>query len=134
MGKTDIATGRTMVIDVPPAPSAPDYLDVTKDGKFVFSGNYYHSTTMVFSTDPFKLIKEIPVGKNPHGHDITADNKYVLVSDKLSSTMTIIDIAKQAVKRSFQQELVRSILLWMPTGQTANPMCRNLGCMLLLIS
>lgn len=99
MGKVDIASGKTMVIDVPPAPSAPDYLDVTKDGKFVFSGNYYHSTTMVFSTDPFKLIKEIPVGKNPHGHDITADNKYVLVSDKLSSTMTIIDIAKQAVKK-----------------------------------
>lgn len=99
MGKTDIATGKTQIIDCPPAPSAPDYLDVSKDGKYVFAGNYYHSTTMVFSTNPFKMIKEIPVGKNPHGHDVIPNNKYLLVSDKLSATMTIIDIDKLAVKK-----------------------------------
>lgn len=99
MAKTDIATGKTQVIDCPPAPSAPDYLDVDKTGKHVFAGNYYHSTTMVFSTNPFKLIKEIPVGKNPHGHDVIPNNKYLLVSDKLSATMTVIDVDKLAVKK-----------------------------------
>lgn len=99
MSKTEIATGRTEVIDWGPAPSAPDYLDVDKKGRYVFSGNYYHSTVGVFSTSPFKFIKEIPVGKNPHGTDVIPESTLVLVSDKLSATMTVIDIEKLAVKK-----------------------------------
>ena len=99
MAKIEIASGRTEVIDWGPAPSAPDYLDVDKKGRYVFSGNYYHSTVGVFSTSPFKYIKEIPVGKNPHGTDVIPESTLVLVSDKLSATMTVIDIEKLAVKK-----------------------------------
>ena len=99
MSKTEIATGKTEIIDWGPAPSAPDYLDVDKKGRYVFSGNYYHSTVGVFSTSPFKYIKEIPVGKNPHGTDVIPESTLVLVSDKLSATMTVIDIEKLAVKK-----------------------------------
>ena len=99
MSKTEISTGKTQVIDWGPAPSAPDYLDVDKKGRYVFSGNYYHSTVGVFSTNPFKFIKEIPVGKNPHGTDIIPESTLVIVSDKLSATMTVIDVEKLAVKK-----------------------------------
>jgi len=99
MSKTDIATGKTEVIDWGPSPSAPDYIDAGKDGKYVFSNNYYHSTVGVFSTSPFKLVKEIPVGKNPHGTDVIPEGTLVLVSDKLSATMTIIDAQKLTVKK-----------------------------------
>ncbi len=99
MSKTEIATGKTQVIDWGPAPSAPDYLDVGKNGKYVFAGNYYHSTVGVFSANPFKFIKEIPVGKNPHGVDVIPEGTMVLVSDKLSATMTVIDVDKLAVKK-----------------------------------
>ncbi|MBI5233754.1 MAG: beta-propeller fold lactonase family protein [Deltaproteobacteria bacterium] len=99
--KMDIATAKIQVLDWGPAPSAPDYLDVTKPGKpeYVFSGNYYHSTVGVFSTNPFKLIKEIPVGKNPHGTDAEPQGRYIQVADKLSATLTIIDVDKLAVKK-----------------------------------
>lgn len=101
MAKVDIATGKTQVIDWGPAPSAPDYLDVSKPPKpeLVFSGNYYHSTVGVFSTNPFKLIKEIPVGKNPHGTDAEPKGRYIQVADKLSATISIIDVDKLAVKK-----------------------------------
>jgi nitrous oxide reductase len=99
MSKTEISTGKTQIIDWGPAPSAPDYLDVDKKGRYVFAGNYYHSTVGVFSTNPFKFIKEIPVGKNPHGTDVIPESTLVLVSDKLSATMTVIDIEKLAVKK-----------------------------------
>ncbi|MBT4519173.1 MAG: hypothetical protein HOC23_04140 [Halieaceae bacterium] len=99
MSKTEISTGKTQVIDWGPAPSAPDYLDVDKKGRYVFSGNYYHSTVGVFSTNPFKFIKEIPVGKNPHGTDVIPESTLVIVSDKLSATMTVIDVEKLAVKK-----------------------------------
>ncbi len=99
MAKTDIASGKTEVIDWGPSPSAPDYIDADRIGKYVFSNNYYHSTVGVFSASPFKLIKEIPVGKNPHGTDVIPESTMVLVSDKLSATMTIIDTEKLAVKK-----------------------------------
>ncbi len=99
MSKTEISTGKTEIIDWGPVPSAPDYLDVDKKGRYVFSGNYYHSTVGVFSTNPFKYIKEIPVGKNPHGTDVIPESTMVLVSDKLSATMTVIDVEKLAVKK-----------------------------------
>jgi len=99
MAKVEIATGKTQIIDWGPAPSAPDYLDAGKNDKYVFSGNYYHSTVGVFSVNPFKMIKEIPVGKNPHGTDVIPEGTLVIVSDKLSATMSVIDVKKLAVKK-----------------------------------
>lgn len=99
MAKTEIKSGKTEVIDWGPSPSAPDYIDASRDGKYVAAGNYYHSTVGIFSTSPFKLIKEIPVGKNPHGTDINPESTMAVVSDKLSATMTVIDMQKLAVKK-----------------------------------
>lgn len=105
MAKTDIATGKTQVIDWGPAPSAPDYLDINKKAgdanrkQYLFSNNYYHSTVGVFNLNPFKLIKEIPVGKNPHGTDADPLGRYIQVADKLSATISIIDANKLEVKK-----------------------------------
>ena len=105
MAKTDIATGKTQVIDWGPAPSGPDYLDINKKAgkadrkQYLFANNYYHSTVGVFNLNPFKLIKEIPVGKNPHGTDADPQGRYIQVADKLSATITIIDAEKLAVKK-----------------------------------
>ncbi len=99
MLKLRLEDGATTVLDIPPAPSAPDYPDTSKDGKYVFSGNYYHSAVMVFSQDPFKLIKEIPVGKNPHGTNVSPTNRIVTVCDKLSATLSIIDVENLRVHK-----------------------------------
>jgi len=99
MLKLRLKDGATTVLDIPPAPSAPDYPDTGKAGKYVFSGNYYHSAVMVFSQDPFKLIKEVPVGKNPHGTNVSPTNRLVTVCDKLSATLSIINVEKLRVQR-----------------------------------
>lgn len=99
MLKMRLADGATTVLEIPPAPSAPDYPDTSKDGRYVFAGNYYHSAVMVFSQDPFKLIKEIPVGKNPHGTNVSPTNRMVAVCDKLSATLSIIDVEKLKVHK-----------------------------------
>jgi len=99
MLKLRLADGATTVLDIPPAPSAPDYPDTSKDGKYVFSGNYYHSAVMVFTQNPFKLVKEIPVGKNPHGTNVSPNNRIVAVCDKLSATISIIDVEKLRVAK-----------------------------------
>ncbi len=99
MLKLRLSDGATTVLDIPPAPSAPDYPDTSKDGRYVFSGNYYHSAVMVFSQDPFKLIKEIPVGKNPHGTNVSPTGRMVSVCDKLSATISIIDVDQLRVRK-----------------------------------
>lgn len=99
MLKLRLSDGATTVLDIPPAPSAPDYPDAGRSGKYVFSGNYYHSAIMVFSQDPFKLIKEIPVGKNPHGTNVSPTGRQVAVCDKLSATSSLIDVEKLKVHR-----------------------------------
>lgn len=99
MLKLRLSDGATTVLDIPPAPSAPDYPDTSRDGKYVFSGNYYHSAVMVFSQDPFKLIKEIPVGKNPHGTNSSPTGRMVSVCDKLSATISIIDTDTLRVRK-----------------------------------
>jgi len=99
MLKLRLEDGATTVLEIPPAPSAPDYPDAGKAGRYVFSGNYYHSAVMVFSQDPFKLIKEIPVGKNPHGTNVSPTNRIVTTCDKLSATLSIIDTDKLKVAR-----------------------------------
>ncbi len=97
MLKLRLSDGATTVIDIPPAPSAPDYPDTGRDGKYIYSGNYYHSAIMVFTQDPFRFVKEIPVGKNPHGTNVSPNNRIVAVMDKLSATMSIIDTEKLKV-------------------------------------
>jgi len=99
MLKLRLSDGATTVIDVPPAPSAPDYPDTGRAGNYVFSGNYYHSTVMVFQQDPFKLVKEIPVGKNPHGTNVNPTNRVVAVCDKLSATLSLIDVQQLRVRK-----------------------------------
>jgi len=99
MMKMEIKTGKTQIIDWGPAPSAPDYIDAGRKGKYVFAGNYYHSTIGVFSANPFKFIKAIPVGKNPHGVDVIPEGTLAMVADKLSATMTFIDTVNLKVKK-----------------------------------
>lgn len=99
MIKLRLSDGASTVLDIPPAPSAPDYPDSGRSGKYVFSGNYYHSAIMVFSQEPFKLIKEIPVGKNPHGTNVSPNGRLVCVADKLSATTSLIDVEKLKVHR-----------------------------------
>lgn len=103
MAKIDIASGNAVVIDwgLASRSSAPNYLDISKPNKpeYVFASNDYHSSVGVFSTNPFKFIKEIPVGKNPHGIDAEPQGRYIQVTDKLSATLTIIDVDKLMVKK-----------------------------------
>lgn len=98
MAKIDLATDKVEEIDVSGGTdSSPDYLSVTKDGKFCLATDYYKSGVHVIDTASFKEIKFIPAGKNPHGIDITSDGKYAVVDGKLSGNLPIIDIAKMEV-------------------------------------
>jgi nitrous-oxide reductase len=56
-------------------------------------------STCIVHANPFKLIKEIPVGKNPHGTNVIPEGDKVLVADKLSATMSVIDTKKMAVMK-----------------------------------
>ena len=49
------------------APSGPDCMDVLADGKTLIVGSRWAGKLSVIDTDTGKLIRQVPVGKSPHG-------------------------------------------------------------------
>src|SRR3989338_8107865 len=101
VAKMRVSDGATTVIDVPPAPSAPDYPDTSKDGKYLFAGNYYHSATMVFSQDHFKFIKVIPVGAGPLHNQPDTFGKYNYISSFVSDSTSKVDLGRMQMVDEF---------------------------------
>src|SRR3990172_5037957 len=82
LGVINLQTGVMERVISFPFPFGIHHCNMAPNGKYIMAGNYYHSTTMVFSQNPFKFIKEIPVGKNPHDHHFTPDDRWLFVMDK----------------------------------------------------
>lgn len=52
----------------------------TKDGRKIYTGNLENGSVFIYDTKLKSIIKEIDVGRNVHGIDITPDGKKVLVA------------------------------------------------------
>ena len=56
-----------MVVDQYPAPSGPDCIDVSADGKTLFVTSRWAQKLTVIDTVSRKVVRQIKVGKSPHG-------------------------------------------------------------------
>ena len=50
-----------------PAPGGPDCMEVSADGKLLFVSSRWIKKVSVIDIDSGKLVRQIPVGKSPHG-------------------------------------------------------------------
>ncbi|WP_325341343.1 YncE family protein [Xylophilus sp.] len=50
-----------------PAPGGPDCMDVSADGRFIYVGSRWARKLTVIDTVEKKVVRQIPVGKSPHG-------------------------------------------------------------------
>lgn len=57
-----------------------DGIEASKDGKWVFAGNYSKGELLVIETDSGKIKKKVATGKNLHGIDMTPDGKYLYLA------------------------------------------------------
>ena len=49
------------------APGGPDCMDVSADGKFIFLSSRWARKMTVIDTETGKIVRQVPVGKSPHG-------------------------------------------------------------------
>lgn len=55
------------VVDNYPAPSGPDCMDLSADGKFIFVASRWARKLSVIDTTTRKVVRQVRVGKSPHG-------------------------------------------------------------------
>lgn len=55
------------VVDTFPAPSGPDCMDVTADGKLILVGSRWAGKLTVIDVATRKVLRQIAVGRSPHG-------------------------------------------------------------------
>jgi YVTN family beta-propeller protein len=65
ISKIDLQTLK--VVATYPAPGGPDCMDVSADGKFIFVTSRWIRKLTVIDVEAGKVIRQVPVGKSPHG-------------------------------------------------------------------
>jgi YVTN family beta-propeller protein len=55
------------VVDSFPAPSGPDDMEITPDGKFIYVASRWAGKLSVIDTGLHKVVHQVKVGKSPHG-------------------------------------------------------------------
>ena len=55
------------VVDTYPAPSGPDCMDLSPDRRFIFVASRWAGKLTVIDTEQKKVVRQVSVGKSPHG-------------------------------------------------------------------
>lgn len=55
------------VVDQYPAPSGPDCMDLTADGRYIFVASRWAKKLSVIDTTTREVVRQVRVGKSPHG-------------------------------------------------------------------
>lgn len=65
ISKIDLQT--MAVVDSYPAPSGPDCMDVSPDGRFIYVTSRWAGKLTVIDTATHQVVRQVKVGKSPHG-------------------------------------------------------------------
>lgn len=57
-----------------------DGIEASKDGKWIYAGNYSRGELLVIDSKTGEIVKRIDTGKNLHGIDMTPDGKYLYLA------------------------------------------------------
>lgn len=79
-------------------------IDVSPNGKLVFTGAIADDVVTVIDAYSFEVIKRIKVGFGPHGVRASKDNKYLYVAVTAEDKLYVIDIDQLKVVKKFKAE------------------------------
>ena len=55
------------VVDAYPVPGGPDCMEVSADGRFIYVSSRWARKLSVVDTHTKKVVRQVTVGKSPHG-------------------------------------------------------------------
>lgn len=99
VGVLELATGKMKKII--PAGQGHAGIDVTPDGKWVFTGAIADDVVTVIDTKTLAVVKSIKVGFGPHGVRASADNRYLYVAVTADDSFVVIDIKSMEVVKTY---------------------------------
>jgi YVTN family beta-propeller protein len=79
-------------------------IDVTPNGKLVFTGAIADDVVTVIDTNTLEVIKKIKVGFGPHGVRASKDNRYLYTAVTADDKVYVIDVEKLEVVKEFKVE------------------------------
>ena len=65
VSKIDFTTMK--VVDTYPGPSGPDCMDLTSDGRYLLLSSRWAGRMSVIDTQTREVVRQVKVGKSPHG-------------------------------------------------------------------
>lgn len=78
-------------------------IDVTPNGKWVFTGAIADDIITVIDTETLEVTKKIKVGFGPHGVRSSRDNRYLYVAVTADDSVVVIDTSSMAVVKKYQR-------------------------------
>jgi len=98
VGVLDITSGK--MIKITSVGQGHAGIDVTPDGKWVFTGAIADDVVTVIDATTLTVVKSIKVGFGPHGVRASADSRYLYVTITADDSVVVIDIKSlDVVKR-----------------------------------
>lgn len=79
-------------------------IDVTPDGKLVFTGAIADDVVTVIDADTLEVVKKIRVGFGPHGVRASKNGQYLYVAVTADDKVYVIDVGKLEVVKAFNVE------------------------------
>ncbi len=99
VGVLDLTTGKMKKII--PVGQGHAGIDVTPDGKWVFTGAIADDVVTVINAKTLSVVKSIKVGFGPHGVRASADNRYLYVAVTADDSFVVIDIKSMEVVKTY---------------------------------
>ncbi len=76
-------------------------IDVTPDGRYVFTGAIGDKVVSVIDVDTLSLVKQIEVGIGPHGVRASGDSRWVYVTVTAANKVVVIDTETLKIAREY---------------------------------
>ncbi len=120
VGVLDLVTGKMRKII--PVGQGHAGIDVTPNGKWVFTGAVADDVVTVIDANTLEVVKKIKLGFGPHGVRASRDSRYLYVSVTADDEVSVIDIDTLDVVKTFKQA---SFPFWVSVQ--GNPGCQICG-------
>ncbi|HEU4627166.1 MAG TPA: beta-propeller fold lactonase family protein [Steroidobacteraceae bacterium] len=110
---------RTLQVEkVYQAGSDPEQFDISPDGRLIVANEDTASAT-VLDLKSGKIVKRVPVGKEPEGVRVAPGGKYVLVTNESDNSISILDAQTFALVKNVTVGKRPRDIAFMPDGKTA---------------
>ncbi len=117
VARMDLAANRIEVASLQAAPAAAASVGVSADGRTCFAADMINDHLVLFTAEPFQLVKKIALGHAPESLALAAGN-VCAVSNRLNAVMSFVDLAGRRNTGDIETAALPLFVAATPDGKT----------------